>query len=136
MRDVPQRDADRQPFAGILVRLGGGGTGLLRARTGDLLQIQLKDYTLEPTQRTLQRYGDSSGDTPRRLWQQIQRLSFSLDEHGSRNKHVLRDRLQAIRTLLTERGARSLSFDLCTGGGARALLGLEPFEVTGVDVHS
>jgi hypothetical protein len=115
---------------GTLVEIKNKTTAVLRTRQGVRQEIDLKLYTLEPTQRVLQRFEEAAGGSPRRVWQQIQRQSFSLDEHGSRNKRVLLDRLDAIRrTLADDINASVMTLDTSTFSPTRIILRLEPTEV-------
>lgn len=126
---------ERHAFAGILEQIGTD-SGMLRTRTGDSVKIALKDYTLEATSRTLLKYSESAVGAPRRLLQEIQRIKFSLDEHGARNKNVLKDRLAAVRSVLSEPGTRGLTFTLCVPPHTMAVLGMQPFEIGSTDVHA
>ena len=131
-----QTQQQNRPYAGVLLKYVGEHQAQIRSRSGDTVTINCDEYTLEATQRVLQQYAGNNGLSPRKLWQDIQRTSLSLDEHGTRNRRVVRDRLMAITKFLTNDSSGSYSFDLLGFIPRRALLTLEPHRVAPENVHA
>jgi hypothetical protein len=93
--------------------------------------IHLDDLTLEGSPEALRRYEQATGSQqePSRIWRRLQHLSKVMTNEGRRNSSVLRDRLDAIRSVLGGFSKEQLVLPLASYVEGTVSIGLAPIRV-------
>jgi hypothetical protein len=90
--------------------------------------VPLDDLTLEASPEAIRRYEQATGSQqrPSRIWRRLQQLSKVLTNEGRRNPSVLRDRLDAIRSVLGGFSKEQLVLPLASYAEGTVSIGLAP----------
>lgn len=115
-------------YLGHVKQIGPGDEAVVECRDGQTRSVPVADLTLEASPEAIRRYEREKGTSQQamRTWRKIQQISKVLTKEGRRNPLVLRDRLDAIRSMLGGRSREQLMLPLHSYSTGTVSIGLAP----------
>jgi hypothetical protein len=118
-------------FLGHVKELDGEDAAVVGCRDYAQRSIRLADLTLEASPEAIRRYEMRTGSQQGRvgIWRTLQQLSKVLTKEGRRNPQVLRQRLDAIRSVLGGNAKEQIVLPLVGYASGTVTIGLSPLRV-------
>jgi hypothetical protein len=118
-------------YLGHVKQINHPTEAVVDCRDGETRPIPLTDLILEASPEAIRRYEQEYGsiERPMKIWHKVQQLSKVYTKQGRRNPLVLRDRLDAIRSLLGGRSREQLVLPLQGYASGTISVGLAPLRV-------
>src|ERR1700721_2474172 len=118
-------------YLGHIKQIAHPTEAVVDCRDGQTRSVPFVDLTLEASPEAIRRYEQENGSAQQAMWtwRKIQQLSRVLTKEGRRNPLVLRDRLEAIRTVLGGQSREQLILQLHSYANGTVTIGLAPIRL-------